>query len=181
MKRYFLYILLLTQFNLFAQGSADELFLNGVSHYNSNDFKQAYSFFKESANKGNYKSYEYLGKMYYYGNYVKKDFKEAYKWFEKSAKYNNDEAKLLLVSMYYNGEYVKKDTSRANKIVYELAIKGNPRAQYILGTLYFEKKDYTNTLKWCKKAQEQDYAKAKKLIGDLYFGGYGVKKELKRI
>ncbi|MEA4967373.1 MAG: hypothetical protein VB048_04560, partial [Bacteroidaceae bacterium] len=72
MKKYFLYILLLAQFNLFAQSSADELFLNGVSHYNSNDFKQAYSFFKESANKGNYKSYEYLGKMYYYGNYVKK-------------------------------------------------------------------------------------------------------------
>ncbi|MDD2577221.1 MAG: tetratricopeptide repeat protein [Bacteroidales bacterium] len=177
MKKYFLYILLLAQFNLFAQSSADELFLNGVSHYNSNDFKQAYSFFKESANKGNYKSYEYLGKMYYYGNYVKKDFKEAYKWFEKSAKYNNDEAKLLLVSMYYNGEYVKKDTSRANKIVYELAIKGNPRAQYILGTLYFEKKDYTNTLNGAKKLRNKIMLRQKNLLVTCTL----VEMELKRI
>ncbi|MBI5252019.1 MAG: SEL1-like repeat protein, partial [Desulfomonile tiedjei] len=60
------------------------------------------------------------------------------------------------------------------------AKKNDPKAQNDLGDLYFYGRgvptDYTEAVKWYRKAADQGYARAQADLGDMYYSGKGVPK-----
>lgn len=58
------------------------------------------------------------------------------------------------------------------------AKSGDLNAQAALGAMYIEKKDYKQGVYWCQKAADQGDATAQFLLGDCYYKGNGVAKDL---
>jgi TPR repeat protein len=54
------------------------------------------------------------------------------------------------------------------------AVKGDPRAQVALGSKYIDRKNYTEAVKWFRKAAEQGNTNSQMQLGSLYYIGEGV-------
>ena len=54
------------------------------------------------------------------------------------------------------------------------AEQGDAKAQYELGLDVYEKKNYTQSAKWLRKAAEQGHAGAQYGLGSMYYNGQGV-------
>ena len=56
------------------------------------------------------------------------------------------------------------------------AKQGVPMAQNNLAAIYVKKKNYTEALKWLRKAVQKNYMIAESNLANMYYNGQGVKK-----
>lgn len=158
------------------------------------DFKTAYNYYSENAEKGDYEIKCNLGVMYKKGKGVKRDYQKALYWFNKAAEEGYEKAKFQIGHMYEYGEGVKQSYIKAfdNYLETEnysgyirnninryksIAEKGDGEFQYKLGLIY-EKgfgvtKNSKSAVYWYEKAAENGISNAKNRIAWLK-GKFGV-------
>ncbi|MDF1579844.1 MAG: tetratricopeptide repeat protein [Desulfuromonadales bacterium] len=80
-------------------GPSGTQFEVGVKFYNIKSEKLAFDFFKKAAKRGNAKSMNRLGEMYFHGKGCIRSLSRAKSWWERSAELGNQKAQNNLKSM----------------------------------------------------------------------------------
>ena len=65
-------------------------------------------------------------------------------------------------------------------VMLPLSACSEPQDDYEKGRVAFIAKDYPEALRWLRKAAEQNHARAQHNLGDMYYGGKGIKQEYPR-
>ena len=119
-----------------ADGSAKSDYTIGIMYYTGKgvkeDKKEAFTWFRKSAEQGNANAQFSLGVMYYKGVGVEQDRKEAATWLRRAAEQGEAKAQFDLGLMYTKGEGVKEDRGEAVKWFRKAAQQGHGNAQKIL-------------------------------------------------
>lgn len=170
------------------------------------NLKEAFYWYKKSAEQGNYNGENALGNCYKWGQGVDQNYSLAMDWYLKAAKRNHHYAQYSLGEMYEKGLGVKIDletalgwyqaaaennnTNAADKVEklktpaghYAEAIKGNAEQQNYLGVCYHDglgvEQNYTLAAEWYMQAIKQNNIHAYNNLGLLYKYGEGVPKDL---
>ncbi|MFP6899311.1 MAG: hypothetical protein VCA36_00115, partial [Opitutales bacterium] len=66
--------------------------LLGIAHYRSQDYRDAYTWLHEAAQKNDPQAQRYLGMVFFLGQGVNRDYAQASKWLAKSAAQGDEEA-----------------------------------------------------------------------------------------
>jgi TPR repeat protein len=141
------------------------------------DVKEAFQWYKLSAEQGYDASQAMLGHCYFHGIGVVKDTVEALKWYKSSANQGYAPAQCNLGICYERGEGTHaKDSIEAVKWFQLSANQGNPVAQFNLGKCYESgigiAKDSSAALKYYHQSAEQGHAIAQYSLGLIYINGY---------
>ncbi len=110
-------------------------------YLNSDDQKQALSWYKKAAELGDRDAMYQLGLLSETGVAAKLDYADAVKYYQQASDKGNANAKLALARMYQYGLGITKDLKQALAIYKELAAMDNAYAQYQLATFYYEGMD----------------------------------------
>ena len=102
------------------------------------DYKQAFSWFKKSAEQGFANAQCKLGVMYDEGKGVAQDYKQAFSWYKKSAEQGYAYAQLQLGGMYFNGKGVAKDDKQSSYWYNKAADHEDESAvQFLIAKMYY--------------------------------------------
>lgn len=108
----------------------------GIMYYQGKgvkeDKKEAFTWFRKSAEQGYANAQFSVGVMYYKGVGVEQDRKEAAKWLRKAAEQGEAKAQFDLGLMYTNGEGVKENRGEAVEWFRKAAKQGHVNARKIL-------------------------------------------------
>lgn len=100
----------------------------GDKHYSNDDFSEAYTSYKDSADKGNSYAMVEIGKMYRDGKGVEADVNEAERWFLRASEKNNAYA------FYYLGKlYEESKNEKAFECYRQAETLGCKEAHFDLG------------------------------------------------
>lgn len=99
-------------------------YLNGENGLQQ-DYRQAISWLKKSAEKGNADAQKRLGSCYYIGDGVKKNYKIAVHWYSQAKKMGHAGAEFMLGVCYYDGSGIDQDRNKAVKLWENAAKKGH--------------------------------------------------------
>ncbi len=145
------------------------------------NYKEAFKWYKISAESGNPSAQNNLGVLYASGNGVDKDDKEAFKWFLKSAEQGNDVAQCNVANNYLNGTGIIKNREEAKIWLKKSADNHNTKAQAQYGFELWLDRDYINAAKYLKLASDSNNSFAQRMLGEFYLWGYGdIKKDHKK-
>ena len=165
-------------------GSSDGLVNLGILYLKGlgvkKDIPEALKLFQESAKKENTLALIYLGNIYLNGIYVNHDFDLAYNYYKQAADSGNSEGYIGLASLYRRGLGVKKDLLKAEEYYKEAAKLKNLHSYQTLANLYTRAfKQYDKAKEYLEKGAECSETNAMIQIGNLYFNGFGVKRDFK--
>lgn len=152
----------------------------------------------KAANQGFAKAQCNLGSLYFHGIGVEKNFNKAINWYRKAAEQGYVQAQTELGICYYNGNGIQKDQNKGIDLLYEAAKQGNSRAvQSLIKAAEVERPiesltklglcyqngyavevDYKKAIDLYKRAIELGDHSAERCLGECYFYGYGVKKDI---
>ena len=122
------------------------------------DYSQAYYWYRKAADQGSVNSMYMLGRIYYLGHGVAKDLKQAAYWYEKAAEKGYMDAQKDIADMYADGEGVSEDHVKAVKWYTLAAEQGEFFSQNRLISYYTKgtdiSRDYTKAAYWCAKVSE---------------------------
>jgi len=90
--------------------------------------KEAFKWYKKSANQGYAESQYEVGAMYHYGEGISKKYSEAIRWYTKAALQNQVDAQYELGQMYANGQGVPVNYKKAIKWYSRAAEQNDTRA-----------------------------------------------------
>jgi len=142
------------------------------------ELAEAFSYFRNEAQRGDADAQFTLGKMYSKGVGVAQDYKEAVRWYRLAAAQGVPGAQVNLGNMYSKGQGVAQDYAEAVRVYKVAAAQGHPQAQYNLGVLYDRgegvKQDYAEAVRWYKLAAAQGDENAQVNLGLMYRKGQGV-------
>ena len=175
-----------------AQGDVSSQSLLGFMYHNgmgvTPDYKKAYDLYIESARHNDIAALMGLGNLYYHGNHVSQDYKKAIEWYEKAANLDDDIAFFTLGEMYYNGVGVPVNYEKAIEYYKNAGRRRGIEAPHSgatlkLGDIYYHgkvvKKDYAEALNWYDITTWSENGTHRFQAGNiLYYGGYGVKKDI---
>ena len=109
------------------KGSIKAKFNLAMCYYNGDGTERnatlSFDILKEFAEKHNdYRSYYYLGEIYFWGDLGKIDYEKAYFYYNESLKINPDylKAKFCIAYAYYSGKGIEKNYETAFNIFSEL-------------------------------------------------------------
>lgn len=159
-----------SQTDILAQSHLGALYLGGV-HVEEN-LSEAEKWLRMAARKGDVMSQNNLGFIYRKLDVHRSD---AVKWLRWSAERGFNIAQYNLGELLY--EHI--DHEEGIKFLTLAANQGNTGAQVKLGLIYFqhaEIKNYTESLKWFRRAAERGLADAQYLTGLMYIEGLGTSK-----
>ena len=130
-----------------------------------------------------------IGERNYFDRIVEEEYAEAFRLFECAARQGHLGAIYELSLCYASGKGTALYPEKARLLLKEAAEKGYAPAQYDLGMLtYFGKPkgpnnlvevkpDYIASVKWFKRAAEQNYPLAQYYLGVCYEEGKGVEQD----
>ena len=138
----------------------------------------------KNAEAGNVDAMLVLADAYNSGKYnLEKDDSSSFVYYKKAADTGHSMGEFHVALRYQDGTGTKKNTKLAIEYMRSSAEKGFANAQYFMGLYYKdniikgfgrEKKAF----KYFLKAAEQGVADAQEILGDIYFLGEGVAKDL---
>ncbi|MGO1490942.1 MAG: tetratricopeptide repeat protein [Psychrobacter sp.] len=127
--------------------------------YNNEDYAQAYTYFRQSAEQGYAPAQHGLGKLYRMGRGVAQSDTEAVKWFLSAAKQGELYAQSDLGGMYSEGRGVAQSYEQALRWTSLAAERGDSYAQFNLGLIYEMGRgvtpSYTKAVEWYQKSAYQ--------------------------
>ena len=152
------------------------------------DYDKALDLIRRSAEEGNGYGQSNLGYMYHKGYGVEKNEEEAFRWFKKAADQNNEWGISWVSAMYRDGICVEKNYSEALRLLKKwLEIdadeSNNLYCMTRIGLIYYDggygvEQDYAEAHRWFRKAAEKGYAAGMYNVGNDYYYGNGVPKDI---
>lgn len=113
--------------------------------------------------------------------YNEKDFDAALKEFKAVDKAKVADGKVMTGAIYCNRDYAKRNLKKGMKLLTE-ASATSPQALFLLASLYEGGKDVTRDMEKAvdlmRKGADAGYAPAQCGLGDMYYEGRGVEKNL---
>jgi len=150
----------------------------GLKAYMGGNYAIALKEFMESANGGDARSQNYLGKMYYFGYGVPKNFAESVRWWRLAANQGYARSQNDLGKMYYFGYGVPKNFAESVRWWRLAANQGYAIAQSNLGVAYYlgqgVTQDDTEADHWIRLAADQGHVQAQYNLGSMYDSGEGI-------
>ena len=104
---------------------------NGVRQ----DYAEALTWYRRSAQEGNAKAEWRIGYMYQFGKGVSPDLEEAANWYRKSASQEDPIGQWRLGTLYRHGKGVRQDLKEAIRLYSLAASQGDSYAQNDLGVM----------------------------------------------
>ncbi|TBW28253.1 protein kinase [Gramella sp. KN1008] len=157
-----------------------QIYEEGESFYEANQYKEAYEKFIQIANLGHAEAEFMIGKMYDNGYYLKESDSNAIDWYLKAGKHRNNKGYGNIGFIYY----VKKDYGRAMEWFLKAANEGNGVSMNNIGVMYIEgqgvDKNVEKAVDWYLKAVEKGHAIAMNNLGKLYRNGKHVFRDYKK-
>ena len=163
--------------DLDAQLQLGDAYLNGVFSIDLDvDRKEAAKWYRLAAEQGDPRAQLSLRRC--------EEFDE---WHQRAAEQGDIEAQVQVANCYMHGIGVREDEEQARRWYRKPAELGNPEAQVGLGECYFN--DYymdrcpnradcgAEAAKWSRKALEQGYIPALRVLADCYSCGAGVEED----
>jgi TPR repeat protein/serine/threonine protein kinase len=153
-------------------------FIKGQEAYKQKNYKEAFKWLNQAAEKNNPAAEFMMGDLYYSGKGVSQSDSSALQWYERAANQNYVNAQLALATMYQQGSGVVQNQSKAIQWYEKAAAKNNPIAQYQLGLIAYKEgknnaQKYTQALRWFQKAADQNDPWAQNKLGVMYKLGKG--------
>lgn len=149
---------------------------NGITQ----NYNEAYKWFKKSAEGGNVWAQHDLGVMYEKGVGCEQNEVEAVKWYMKAAESGLAEAQCNLGYAYQYGKGIQQNYTKAVKWYMKAAEQNDALAQFNLSLCYEHglgvEENLSESVKWLKKAADNGEAVAQFNLGLSYYDGYGVEK-----
>lgn len=150
--------------------------------------KTAFSYFHESADKGNAFAQYQLGVCYEEGKVVDKNidiakdyYQNAFRKFESMLLQKKDDHLLYrLGSMLYYGKGVEKDIDSAKEYLEDAVKSKNENAKFLLAKLYLETDEYSkipDAIKWLEESQNDT---ADFILGKEYMNGIHVEQDIEK-
>lgn len=159
----------------------------GRSHYFAKRFVEAADCFTDSAEKGDHRAQDYLGRMYHDGQGLAQNYEKALFWLEKAASQDNPDSCYDLGKIYRNGKLVKKDNKKALIFFEKAASKYNTDANVELGHHYGfgwgVQKDLKKAFDYYLKAAHaygNDDGRANYAVAHAFALGLGVEQDAKQ-
>ena len=106
-----------------------------ASLFESGDYEESLSRFKQQAAAGDVGAKNYVGVHYYVGAGVQRDFLAAAQWFETAALEGHPGAQKNLGMMYFRGLGVEQNNRRAFGWLHHARLSGNDDAQKYLSQM----------------------------------------------
>ncbi len=150
------------------------------------DPKKAAELYLKAATLGNSDAQWSIALCYKDGDGVEKDWGQAFNWMKKCAESGNDNGIKYLGDFYFNGVGVERDIKKAYECYMKLSNLSISQGdvQNNIGAYYMETHQYQEAISCFEKALASgnriDAEVARKYLGDCYFNGFGVKKDLKK-
>lgn len=145
--------------------------------------KLAAETYLQTAKSGSVEGYAALGHMYARGIHFAQDYEEAVKWYQLAADAGHATATYGLADLFLGGRGVPKNEALAFEMLKKAAALNEPSAQATLGNLYEMgaygvMQDPVQALSWYFKAAQAGNGLAQMKVGDAYFVGAGIKKDV---
>jgi TPR repeat protein len=144
--------------------------------------KKAAALYEKAAQLGFVTAQYDLANLYYDGNGVDRDRKQAARWYTAAAQGGHAKSQFYLAQMYESGEGVDENEATALQWYQKAADQGLPEAQYTLGNKLINGDnvgaDPDKGADLVLKAAEQKYVPAQILMGQLYWRGKVIPKNL---
>ncbi len=158
-----------------------ELVSKGRTCFDNREFELAYMLFQEAILL-DHNGYAYygLGRMYYYGNYVRKDRHRAFELYETADEMGADIPSAEYIFMGDKrkvGEYLEKDEDMALKWYKRATERGEEFGYECMGDIYFAGGDYEKAFE-CFSSVSSGSACAKYHLGYMYEKGLCVEQDL---
>jgi len=177
-----------------ATDSPSELLRQADAFFGKKQYEEAFLLYEQAANTGNADAQNKLGTCYANGFSVEKNPNQAVNWYRKAAEQGLDVAQNSLGLCYETGYGVTKDINQAIEWYEKAAEQGNMNAQNALDRVtalnitdqirqadaFFENKQYKDAIPLYEKAADAGNADAQNKLGDCYYNGYGVTKDMDR-
>ena len=182
MRKLFFLLLLSLSLSIYAQDNATELtYKTGKELFDKEEYKKAFPFLSDAADKGHAGAQFLVGKMYHSGYYVKKDLSKAIIWYQRSADQGYEFAQNNLGRIYMKGEGTEKDLDKAFDYINKAAEAGMAIAQSNLGYMYLYgegvAKDSIEAMRWFKKSADQNCSMGMRSIALMYQYGNGIQQD----
>ena len=146
------------------------------------NYTEAVKWYRKAAEQGNAAAQYNLGNRYYYGEGVEKNYTEAVKWYRKAAEQGHSNAKKKIEELELSSTNNTNEKFRIElkNVINESGSNLNPSQILDKGNDYYfgrngVKKDYTEAVKWYRKAAELGNPKAQNSLAKCYEHGLGVK------
>lgn len=136
---------------------------------------------ERQCNNGDTGSCVDLGNLYNIGEGVKQDYKKASELYNKACEMNNALGCGSLGMLYYKGKGVKQDYKKAMKFVIKTCEIDTEICENTIEELYIENSDYKNLMDIGNNLCKKDNALGCALLGGLYYNGFGVKQDYKKL
>lgn len=192
MRTFFVYILLFTTVLSAQDSTVSQAFKHSRSSniypiirpkYRSYPLMAGYLLVK-SANEGDPLAQHELGVRYLMGQGFPADTVKAVSWIRKAVDKNLSAAKYNYGLMLNNGIGVEWNPFEAFDHVRYSANSGMPEAQFVFGIYYTDNlvttRNYTEALRWFKKAAENDLEPAKDAVKEMEKMGVKLPEEVER-
>ncbi|UUM29540.1 tetratricopeptide repeat protein [Vibrio japonicus] len=157
------------------QGDKLAQYYAGYYYYDNYEYKKAANYFLKAGEQGHAHSYYVLGVMLL----TTSDNDElAIEYYTKAAELDHDYATVYLANFYYVGDYVKQDKRKAFYWYKKLADRKHVvTAWAYLAQMYYDGEgtiqDYKKAANYAHRAAIWKNERAQKILGDLYWYGYG--------
>lgn len=146
--------------------------------HTAQDFSQALTWYRRSAEGGNADSKYRLGRIFHFGLAGEVEYEEAVKWYQQAIADGHLSAKVNLGRMYVAGEGVEQNYKAAESLFREAGLQGDRDAQNNLGCIYLDglgiEQDEVEAAKWFELSAKQGNQKAQLSLGLMYRDGMGV-------
>jgi TPR repeat protein len=161
-----------------------KLYYNGIGV--SQNYTDAFKYFKLAADQGYSVAECSVGLMYYHEKGVKLNYEEAFKYFKLAADKGYANAQYFIGIMYYYGQGTKQDFTNAYKYLKLVVDQNNidkeqyTEAQYMVGLMYYYghgiDKNQLAALLLFRNAAEKSHTNAQYMVGFMYYYGHRVSK-----
>jgi TPR repeat protein len=142
------------------------------------EFATVLEILRPLAQQGDPEAQYAMGILYVYGRGVQKDYAEAAKWYRKAAENGYAAAQHKLGLLYFGGLGVPKDFAEAFRWFSSAAEQGDAAAQDSLASMYHLRNDNAKAVKLYQLAADQWYPDAQITLGQLYYRGLVVPKDM---
>ncbi|HWQ92077.1 MAG TPA: tetratricopeptide repeat protein [Clostridia bacterium] len=114
------------------------------------------------------------------GHRVARDEKRSFVLNAEAAKGGHADAVLAMGWFYLNGVGVDRDVEKAKKWYRDSARRSEPKAMFSLGQIAYGEGDFSDALRWWKRASDAGNARSLYFLGMLYWRGHGVQRDRKQ-
>lgn len=118
-----------------AEKTADELFEDGMTAYQAEDYAKALELLEKAAEQGHTQAQFSCGAMYYIGTGAETDYGKALQWYEKAIQQGHADAQFYAGIMYERGEGTQADHAKAIELFEKAAEQGHAQAKSVLASL----------------------------------------------